>query len=64
MYHDEIGKDDLFAVYTARLDALQPGEYPVGGILIVGYRFLRLLDVEGRQVPGAVLMIRVIKSSI
>jgi len=53
VYHDEIGKDDLFAVYTARLGALQPG-----------YRILRLLDVEGRQVPGAVLMIRVIKSSI
>jgi hypothetical protein len=27
----------------------------------LGYRFLRLLDVEGRLVPGAVLMIRVCK---
>jgi hypothetical protein len=25
VYHDEIGRDDLFAVYTARLDSLQPG---------------------------------------
>ena len=27
LYHDEIGRDDLFAVYTARLDSLQPGNF-------------------------------------
>jgi len=48
LYHDEIGRDGWFAVYTARLDALQSG-----------YRILGLLDVEGREVPGALLMIRV-----
>lgn len=25
IYHDEIGPDKMFAVYTARLDALQQG---------------------------------------
>jgi len=28
IYHDEIGRDKMFAVYTARLDALQQGIYP------------------------------------
>ena len=27
VYHDEIGRDDLFAVYTARLDSVQPGNF-------------------------------------
>ena len=28
IYHNEIGRDKMFAVYTARLDALQRGIYP------------------------------------
>jgi len=28
----------------------------------LGYRFLRLLDIEGKQIPGAVLLIRVRKN--
>jgi hypothetical protein len=27
VYHDEIGRDDLCAVYTARLDSLQQGNF-------------------------------------
>jgi hypothetical protein len=27
VYHDEIGRDDLFAVYTTRLDSLQQGNF-------------------------------------
>jgi hypothetical protein len=61
VYHDEIGRDDLFASYTARLDALQPGTVVHIDLLILGYRFLRLLDVEGKQIPGCVLMVRVSK---
>lgn len=26
VYHDEIGRDEMFAVYPARLDALQEGK--------------------------------------
>jgi len=29
---------------------------------MVGYRFLRLLDVSGREISGAVLMVRVTKA--
>ena len=46
VYHDEIGRDDLFAVYTARLDSLQQGNFIGPGLTdlrisvfeIVGYR--------------------------
>ena len=29
--------------------------------LIVGYRFLRFLDVEGKEIPGMVVMVHVKK---
>jgi hypothetical protein len=29
IYHDEMGRDKMVAVYTARLDALQQGIFPV-----------------------------------
>ena len=40
------------------------GVYTPRDILLIalGYRFLRLLDVEGKQIPGAVLLIRVRKN--
>lgn len=64
MYHDKMDRDELFAIYTARLDALQSGNSKPQKRPMLGYRFLRLLDVEGRQIPGAVLMIRVIKKDV
>ena len=63
VYHDiRFRRDDLFAVYSVRLENLQSGRGIAATALTSGYRFLRLLDVQGKQIPGAVLLIRVTKA--
>jgi len=51
MYHDKAGKDHVFALWNARVDCLQSG-----------YRFLRFLDVEGKEIPGMVVMVYIKKT--